>query len=44
MREEKVGIYTDFGEKSMQLKIIKIDPPGFTKGLFDLQIGSGVFV
>ena len=26
----------------MQLKIIKIDPTGFTTGLFDLSIGSRV--
>ena len=28
----------------MQLKILKIDPPGLTTGLFDLRIGSGVFL
>ena len=28
----------------MQLKIFKIDPPGLTTGLFDLSIGSGVFL
>ena len=27
----------------MQLKILKIDPPGLTTSPFDLRIGSGVF-
>ena len=27
----------------MKLKSVKIDPPGFTTGLFDFRIGSSVF-
>ena len=33
-----------YRENSMQLKIFKIDPPGLATGLFDLRIGSGVFL
>ena len=36
------GVEWLYRENSMQLKILKIDPPGLTTGLVDLRIGSGV--
>merc|ERR1712086_273436 len=38
------GVEWLYRENSLQLKSFKIDPPGLTTGLFDLRIGSGVFL